>query len=52
MSAWLLLSQVLRYYCGSLFATTLCSSNIFFWLVTGYLDAAAGCATCRDGSSQ
>jgi peptidoglycan/LPS O-acetylase OafA/YrhL len=41
MSAWLLLPQDLRYFGGSLFATTLFSSNIFFWLEAGYFDVAA-----------
>jgi len=31
----------LRYFGGSLFATTLFSSNIFFWLEAGYFDVAA-----------
>ncbi len=38
---WLLLPQDLRYFGGSLFATTLFSSNIFFWLEAGYFDVAA-----------
>ncbi len=41
LSAWLLLPQDLRYFGGSLFATTLFSSNIFFWLEAGYFDVAA-----------
>ena len=41
VAAWLLLPQDLRYFGGSLFATTLFSSNIFFWLEAGYFDVAA-----------
>ena len=41
VSAWLLLPQDLRYFGGSLFATTLFSSNVFFWLEAGYFDVAA-----------
>ena len=42
VAAWLLLPQDLRYFGGSLFATTLFSSNVFFWLEAGYFDVAAG----------
>jgi peptidoglycan/LPS O-acetylase OafA/YrhL len=41
VATWLLLPQDLRYFGGSLFATTLFSSNIFFWLEAGYFDVAA-----------
>ena len=41
VAAWLLLPQDLRYFGGSLFATTLFSSNIFFWLEASYFDVAA-----------
>jgi len=41
MAPWLLLPQDLRYFGGSLFSTALFSSNIFFWLETGYFDMAA-----------
>ena len=45
-SAWLLLPQDLRYFGGSLFATTLFASNIFFWLEAGYFDVAAERKPC------
>jgi peptidoglycan/LPS O-acetylase OafA/YrhL len=41
VAAWLLLPQDLRYFGGSLFATTLFASNVFFWLEAGYFDVAA-----------
>ena len=41
VATWLLLPPDLRYFGGSLFATTLFSSNIFFWLEAGYFDVAA-----------
>ena len=37
----LLLPQDFRYFGGSLFATTLFVSNVFFWLEAGYFDVAA-----------
>lgn len=40
-SAWLLLPQDLRYFGGSLTATTLFLSNVFFWLEAGYFDVVA-----------
>jgi peptidoglycan/LPS O-acetylase OafA/YrhL len=41
LGALLLLPQDFRYFGGSLFATTLFSSNVFFWLEAGYFDVAA-----------
>jgi peptidoglycan/LPS O-acetylase OafA/YrhL len=41
VSAWLLLPQDLRYFGGSLTATTAFLSNVFFWLEAGYFDVAA-----------
>lgn len=41
VSSWLLLPEDLRRFGGSLFATSFFSSNIFFWLETGYFQTAA-----------
>jgi peptidoglycan/LPS O-acetylase OafA/YrhL len=39
--AWLLVPSAYRYFGGSLFATSLFGSNVFFWLEAGYFDTAS-----------
>ena len=39
--AWLLVPAAYRYFGGSLFATSLFGSNVFFWLEAGYFDTAS-----------